>query len=74
MRYIEAPPISFAWSPDSRWLAYTDLPHALVSALYLSDADKGVKLAAVSATASFQSATSPDLKRIANKNLIRRHV
>jgi tricorn protease len=33
--------ISFAWSSDSRWLAYTNLPQALVSALYLYDADNG---------------------------------
>lgn len=31
--------ITFAWSGDSRWLAYTNLPQALVSALYLYDAD-----------------------------------
>ena len=38
--------------------------------VYLSDKDKAVKLAAVQATLSFQSAT-PELKRLANKNLLR---
>jgi len=38
--------------------------------VFLSDADKGVKLAAVQATLTFANAT-PDLKRVANKNLIR---
>ena len=37
---------------------------------YLSDADKGVKQAAVAATLTFQNAT-PELKRLANKNLLR---
>jgi hypothetical protein len=37
---------------------------------YLSDQDKGVRQAAVQATLSFQNAT-PELKRIANKNLLR---
>ena len=32
--------ISFAWSPDSRWLAYTVLTQPLVSALFLYDADQ----------------------------------
>jgi hypothetical protein len=38
--------------------------------IYLSDKDKAVKLAAVQATLGFQSAT-PELKRLANKNLLR---
>jgi len=38
--------------------------------VYMSDADKGVRLVAVTATQSFQSAT-PELKKLANKNLIR---
>jgi len=38
--------------------------------VYMSDADKGVKLAAVTGTSTFVTAM-PDLKRIANKNLIR---
>ena len=29
--------ISYSWSPDSRWLAWTAQPHPLVSALYLYD-------------------------------------
>ena len=29
--------LSYAWSPDSRWLAYTVQPNPLVSALYLYD-------------------------------------
>lgn len=29
--------ITYNWSPDSRWLAYTVQPHPLVSALYLYD-------------------------------------
>jgi tricorn protease len=33
--------ISYAWSPDSRWLAYTLQPDPLVSALYLYDATTG---------------------------------
>ncbi|HEX7023326.1 MAG TPA: PDZ domain-containing protein, partial [Gemmatimonadales bacterium] len=32
--------IGYAWSPDSRWLAYTVQPQPLVSALYLYDADQ----------------------------------
>jgi len=39
--------------------------------VHMSDADKSVKLAAVTATQSFQSVTNADLKRLANKNLIR---
>src|SRR6185503_9402745 len=31
--------LSYSWSPDSRWLAYTADPHPLVSALYLYDAN-----------------------------------
>ena len=38
--------------------------------IYLSDPDKGVKLAAVAGTLSFQGAP-PELKRLANKNLAR---
>jgi tricorn protease len=37
--YTPSLTVSFSWSSDSRWLAYTMLPHALVSALYLYDAD-----------------------------------
>lgn len=32
--------LSYAWSPDSRWLAYTVQPNPLVSALYLYDAQQ----------------------------------
>ena len=32
--------ISYAWSPDSRWLAYVVQPNPLVSALYLYDAQQ----------------------------------
>jgi tricorn protease len=32
--------ISYSWSPDSRWLAYTVQPNPLVSALYLYDAQQ----------------------------------
>jgi tricorn protease len=32
--------LSFSWSPDSRWLAYTAQPNPLVSALYLYDAEQ----------------------------------
>jgi len=32
--------ISFSWSYDSRWLAYTMLTHPLVSTLFLYDADQ----------------------------------
>ena len=38
--------------------------------IYLSDKDKGVRLGAVASTLTFQSATT-ELKRIANKNLMR---
>lgn len=38
--------------------------------VYLSDPDKGVRQAAVQATLGFQNAT-PELKRLANKNLLR---
>lgn len=38
--------------------------------IHLSDPDKGVRLAAVGATLSFQGGT-PELKKLANKNLIR---
>jgi len=38
--------------------------------IYLSDKDKGVKMGAVASTLSFQGAT-PELKRLANKNLLR---
>jgi tricorn protease len=33
--------LSYSWSPDSRWLAYTAQPHPLVSALYLYDTQQG---------------------------------
>jgi len=33
--------LSYAWSPDARWLAYTVQPNPLVSALYLYDAEQG---------------------------------
>ena len=32
--------LSYSWSPDSRWLAYTVQPNPLVSALYLYDAQQ----------------------------------
>jgi HEAT repeat protein len=38
--------------------------------VYMSDADKGVKIAAVTGTATYVTAM-PDLKRLANKNLVR---
>ena len=38
---------------------------------YLSDNDKGVRLAAVAATLTFKDAAAPELKRLANKNLMR---
>ena len=38
--------------------------------VYMSDPDKGVRVAAAAATLSFQNAT-PELKRLANKNLMR---
>src|SRR5262249_30753883 len=39
--YTPAEGIGYAWSPDSRWLAYTVLDHPLVRTLYLYDADGG---------------------------------
>ncbi|MEZ4455892.1 MAG: S41 family peptidase [Gemmatimonadales bacterium] len=39
--YTPAEGIGYAWSPDSRWLAYTVLDHPLVRTLYLFDADAG---------------------------------
>jgi tricorn protease len=33
--------ITYNWSPDSRWLAYTVQPHPLVSAVYVYDTQNG---------------------------------
>ncbi len=52
--------ISYNWSPDSRWLAYTVQPHPLVSALYIYDSQQDRSL---SVTDGLSEVTQPVFER-----------